>query len=87
MSIDTSAYLFAEFPYNNTAQRRQWSLDDLNLDLYRALERKGFEIGYHSNAVGQARLRYNDTVTRYPETLPPGRAWRSRASHVPDGPP
>ena len=43
------------FDYDDTGQRRLWTVRDLDIGFYRELERDGFEIGYHQNAVGLYR--------------------------------
>lgn len=53
--VRSNVYLFAHSPYEDTLQKKKWTLDDLNIPFYQELERAGFEIGYHQNAVGQVR--------------------------------
>jgi hypothetical protein len=56
--IASSIYLFRRVEASHPSQKkRRWSLEDLDLEFYRGLERDGFEIGYHQNAVGQVYAR------------------------------
>ncbi len=55
--VVSSIYLFNRFDYDDTFQRRLWVVEDLNIPLYQELERSGFEVGYHQNAVGLVRNR------------------------------
>lgn len=68
--IISSIYLY-NFSHNTTrGQDSPWCLEDLNIPLYQRLEAKGFEIGYHSNAVGQAQFLLKVTLDRGVEKLP-----------------
>lgn len=68
--VISNVYLFNEFDYPDTGQRRRWFVDDLDIEFYQMLESKGFEIGYHQNAVGLYRARsggkrsYSKTLSR-----------------------
>ncbi len=55
--VISSVYLFNRFDYDDTYQRKQWRLEDLNIPFYQELEKAGFEIGYHQNALGLVRNR------------------------------
>ena len=50
--VISNIYLFNRSPYVDTAQRKIWRVEDLDIDFYRSLEKAGFEIGYHQNAIG-----------------------------------
>lgn len=55
--IISSIYLFAQVSSSHLHQKiNQWSVEDLNIEHYKTLEKAGFEIGYHHNAVGRAVL-------------------------------
>lgn len=53
--VISNIYLFNVFNYADTAQKRKWVIEDLNIPYYQMLENNGFEIGYHQNALGQIR--------------------------------
>ena len=53
--VVSNVYLFNRFVYDDTAQRKTWSVEDLNIAFYQNLEANGFEIGYHQNALGLVR--------------------------------
>ncbi len=53
--VISNIYLFNCFKVYDSPQLKLWNLEDLNIDFYQTLERAGFEIGYHQNAVGQVR--------------------------------
>ena len=63
--VISNIYLFNQSPYVDTAQRKIWKVEDINLDFYRSLEKAGFEIGYHQNAIGIVRA---NTLSRDYET-------------------
>jgi hypothetical protein len=75
--IVSSIFLFNVFDYDDTPQRRLWTVDDLNVPFYQALERSGFEIGYHQNAVGLCAR--GESRRSYRKTLPADLAERARA--------
>ncbi|MBK1706879.1 FkbM family methyltransferase [Halochromatium glycolicum] len=54
-NIVSSVYLFNRFIYDDVQQRRHWVIEDLNVAFYQHLEKAGFEIGYHQNALGLIR--------------------------------
>lgn len=60
--VVSSVYLFARYEYDEGAQKKKWSIEDLNVPFYQGLEREGFEIGYHQNAVGLVRNREPETL-------------------------
>ncbi len=68
--VISNVYLFNEFDYPDTGQRRKWFVEDIDIEFYQMLESKGFEIGYHQNAVGLYRARsggkrsYSKTLSR-----------------------
>jgi len=66
--VVANVYLFNEFDYDDTIQRRIWRVEDLNVGFYQELERRGFEIGYHQNAVGLVRTR--KVGRRYDKVIP-----------------
>ncbi len=74
--IVSSVFLFNEFDYDDTPQRRLWSLEDLDLEFFASLEAAGFEIGYHQNAVGLATTP--EERRSYRKSLPPEVAERAR---------
>ena len=55
-NVISSIYLFNRSDYEDTAQRKKWRVEDLNIPFYQNLEKKGFEIGYHQNALGSVRV-------------------------------
>ncbi|MCA9295274.1 MAG: hypothetical protein KC983_02130 [Phycisphaerales bacterium] len=75
--VVSNIFLFNEFDYDDTPQRRLWTVDDLNIPFYQELERAGFEIGYHQNAVGLCAQ--GESRRSYRKTLPPELAERARA--------
>ena len=54
-AVISNIYIFNRCPYDDTLQIKQWTVEDLDIDFYKSLEKSGFEIGYHQNAVGIAR--------------------------------
>lgn len=60
--VKSSIYLFNRYPKSG-ANQIGWNLEDLNLNFYQMLERRGFEFGYHQNVIGQ--VRHRRTGTRY----------------------
>ncbi len=68
--VVSSIYLFNHSPYTDYGQSHPWSLKDLNISFYQELERAGFEIGYHSNAVGQARRLLKSGIPLYSKQVP-----------------
>lgn len=68
--VVSSVYLFNYSPYWDRGQPQPWTLEDLDIPFYQKLERAGFEIGYHSNAVGQARLLSNSEQPYYTREIP-----------------
>ncbi len=54
--VISSIYLFNRFEYYDSSQLKIWDVENLNIDFYKDLESKGFEIGYHQNAVGLVRV-------------------------------
>lgn len=71
--ILSSIYLFNHSPYfrenSGRGQTFKWDVEDLNIPFYQELEGLGFEIGYHSNCVGQAQLRLGVTLPRAVDKL------------------
>jgi hypothetical protein len=61
--VVSSVYLFNRVEVPFTRQARLWRVEDLDIEHYQRLERAGFEIGYHQNAVG--RVRNLDSVPNY----------------------
>jgi predicted RNA methylase len=55
--VISNVYLFNRSPYTDQAQRKIWQVEDLDIEFYRHLENAGFEIGYHQNAIGTARVK------------------------------
>lgn len=56
--VVSSIYLFRRVLASHPSQKvTSWAVEDLDCDLYHQLEAEGFEIGFHHNAVGQARMR------------------------------
>ncbi len=53
--VISNVYLFNRFEYYDSSQLKIWDVEDLNIEFYQELERRGFEIGYHQNAVGLVR--------------------------------
>lgn len=53
--VVSNVYLFNRYDYDDSDQRKIWRLENLNVEFYQELERSGFEIGYHQNAVGLVR--------------------------------
>ncbi|MBO6514338.1 MAG: FkbM family methyltransferase [Phycisphaerales bacterium] len=66
--VISNIYLFNEFDYPDTGQRRRWFVEDIDIEFYQMLESKGFEIGYHQNAVGLYRAKSGGKRT-YSKTL------------------
>jgi hypothetical protein len=59
----SSVYLFGRSTRTGSVEGGgTYGLSDIDLDLYRELERDGFEIGYHQNAVGRAREEIEGTA-------------------------
>lgn len=71
--VRSSVYLFNQFRVQKSSRRRHdWKITDLNVAFYQQLERDGFEIGYHQNAVGQVLWELDKTlVLRQPKSLSP----------------
>lgn len=71
--VRSSVYLFNQYRYRDGLnQKRDWRITDLNVGFYQQLERDGFEIGYHQNAVGQVLWKLNKLlVRRQPKLLSP----------------
>jgi len=74
--VISNVFLFNEFNYDDTPQRRLWTVDDLNIPFYQSLEAAGFEIGYHQNAVGLTATP--EERRAYRKELPPALADRAR---------
>lgn len=70
--IRSSIYLFNQIKHPKGSRRGQndWKLEDLNIPFYKELEQNGFEIGYHSNCVGQAQLQLGIRLDRGILNLP-----------------
>jgi hypothetical protein len=66
--VVSSVYLFNRYPHEGDVQP-PWSIKDLNIPFYQQLERDGFEIGYHQNAVGQAKAEAKSLRATYPEAI------------------
>lgn len=60
--IVSNVYLFNRFERPEYGQPR-WRVEDINVAFYQDLERAGFEIGYHQNAVGTARALQGGHIT------------------------
>jgi hypothetical protein len=56
--VVSSIYLFNKVVNPATAQQKLWTIEDLDIAFYQELEKAGFEIGYHQNAVGQALIEF-----------------------------
>ena len=71
--VRSSVYLFNQFRVQKGSRRRHdWKITDLNVAFYQQLERDGFEIGYHQNAVGQVLWELDEPlVLRQPKSLSP----------------
>jgi hypothetical protein len=69
--VVSSVYLFNQSPYQDTLQRKQWRVEDLDIAFYQSLEKSGFEIGYHQNAVGIATMRNQSLSRSYQLELSP----------------
>lgn len=64
--VRSSVYLFNKYHYRKgLPQRSSWKITDLNVALYQQLERDGFEIGYHQNAVGQVYYELDIPLIRH----------------------
>lgn len=55
--VISSIYLFNRYERTHSIQKKIWRVEDLNVEFYQQLEKTGFEIGYHQNAVGTAYHR------------------------------
>ncbi len=71
--VRSSVYLFNQYRFRDgLAQKRDWEITDLNVAFYQQLERDGFEIGYHQNAVGQVLWKLGEPlIRRRPKVLSP----------------
>ena len=71
--VRSSVYLFNRYRYRKgSLQKYDWKVTDLNVPFYQQLEREGFEIGYHQNAVGQVIWRPDvPLVSHQPKVLSP----------------
>lgn len=69
--VRSSVYLFNKYHYRDgLPQKCDWNVTDLNIEFYQRLERDGFEIGYHQNAVGQVYYELDvPLVRRQPKVL------------------
>lgn len=57
--VISNVFLFNRVTHGHAVQVQRWGIEDLNIPFYQELERSGFEIGYHQNAVGQVRQSKN----------------------------
>lgn len=69
--VVSNVYLFNYSPYLNRGQRNTWSIEDLDIAFYQKLEKNGFEIGYHQNAVGIVETRTSYLDRSYKKKLNP----------------
>ncbi len=72
--VRSNVYLFNRYsPREGLMQKHDWCITDLNVSFYQQLERCGFEIGYHQNAVGQVLIELNEPLSwRKTKVLSPG---------------
>ena len=71
--VRSSVYLFNQYRFRDgLPQKHDWKITDLNVAFYQQLERDGFEIGYHHNAVGQVLWKLDEPlIPRQPTLLSP----------------
>ncbi len=71
--VRSSVYLFNQYRFRDGLdQKHDWKITDLNVAFYKQLERDGFEIGYHQNAVGQVLWKLDEPlIRRQPKVLSP----------------